>query len=402
MSSARLSASLGAVLVLVILSPTGVPPAAAQSAAPGEPAWQLPLEGTSWRLRDHVFRGVERTAGPEVAAWMTLRAGRLEGSGGCTRLRGRYGVMGDVLIATLPRVRRARCAEQTSIVQQGMVDGLRRAARFEVRPAVEAFGEELLLYDEADQRLLRFVPDDVAALAPTEWRLEAWTADGRRTAAYPRQVATLAFRPARGSPARRSSSGEAVGSTGCNGFVGPYDRHADVLSFGRLELTEAPCPADLAAQEAAIMAVLESTSLALQLPPDRLVLTSGDSADSLEFVTATPLEASTWQLARLPGSEVPVSPVTLRLEAGVASGAGPCGPYTGRYSSDGLFIRFDDLRAAEDDDCADQGIERALLAALERSTLLERRAQLDRGQSQLRMLDATGRVAASFRQAGLP
>jgi len=405
MERAGRALSVGAVLALASGLAAGAlwaPPAAGQSTASDDPAGQpplqgatLPLEGTSWRLRDYVRRGVERSSGPEVAAWMTLRGGRLEGSGGCTRLRGRYGVMGDALSVTLGRVRRGSCGEQTTMVQMGMADGLRRASTFEVQPSEEPFGEILTVRDAAGQVLLRFEPDDVAALEPGEWLLEAWTADGQRTAADESQPAVLALRPARTSAARRESSGEAVGSTGCNGLVGRYFRHADVMSFGVLERTDAPCSAALEVQEAAMIGVLESTFLALDLPPDRLVLTSAESGDSLEFVASVPLERSTWQLARLKGASVPDHPVTLFLEAGTASGIGPCGTYTGGYRTDGLFIRFSDLRGAAADACADQASEDALLRALEQSVLL------DRSQPVLRMLDAKGRVVAAFRQPGI-
>lgn len=376
--------------------------ASASQAAPLPPTEELPLEGTRWRVRDYLFRGVLRSSGPEVAAWMTLRAGRLEGSGGCTRLRGRYGVMGAALAVAPQATRQGGCAEQTTIVQLGMLDGLRDAATYEIVPSTEAFGEQLLLRDAAGQLMLAFVPDDIALLEPGEWLLEAYSVAGERDDADPSQPAVLAFRPARRSAARRDSTGEAVGSSGCNGFLGPYSRHADVLSFGEFERTDAPCSTALSAQQAAIEAVLDSTSLNLDLPPDRLILVSADSGDSLEFVNAVPLEGSTWLLARLPGYEPADGPVTLRLLDGIVSGEGPCGSYGGRYQTDGLFIHFSELGGAQLATCPEQRRERDLLAALERTVVLERTALRGRGQPYLRLLDAKGRVQASFRPAAGP
>lgn len=401
MATFRHSAALGLGLTLLLAAvPTAAlgqspapdqPPAASESLPVGlQPTGHAPLEGTTWRLRDYRHRGVERSAGPEVAAWMTLRAGTFEASGGCTRLRGRYGVMGSGLNVSLRRPRRGRCAEQTTIVQMGMVDGLRRAASYEMEPAAEPSNDQLLVRDAQGQVMLRFVPDDVAALEPGEWLLEAYLVAGERVGADPAQPAVLAFVPTRRSKPRRESSGEAVGSTGCNGIVGPYFRYADVLSFGELERTGAPCLPAMAAQEAAMVAVLDSTSLRLDLPPDGLILTSEDSGDRLEFVSSWPLEGSTWQLVRLPKTRSPDNPVTLRLADGRASGEGPCGAYAGHYGTDGVFIGFSDFTGAATDPCDDRANEERLLKAFRRTVIL------DRSAPGLRLLDALGRTLATF------
>ncbi len=60
------------------------------------PRPRLPLEGTPWRLRSYL-EDEQRQAPPEVAVWMTLRAGELTGHTGCGPLRGRYGTMGEVI-----------------------------------------------------------------------------------------------------------------------------------------------------------------------------------------------------------------------------------------------------------------------------------------------------------------
>ncbi len=126
--------------------------------------------------------------------------------------------------------------------------------------------------------------------------------------------------------------------------MGTYSREADVLTLADLELTEAACPADLAAQEAAMAAVLRAPSVTLALAPDRLTLMATGTDDALELVTTTPLEGSTWLLGSIPGKPRPKTPVTLRLEGGVVSGEGPCGAYTGTYRTDGLFVSIRELR----------------------------------------------------------
>jgi len=361
-----------------------------------EPTAQLPLEGTSWRLRDYRYKGMDRSAGPEVAAWMTLRAGRIDASGGCTAFSGSYGVMGSALAFKLRGLKDNDCAEQTTIVQLGMVDGLRRAAGFELLPSDEARGTQLLLHSAQGLLLLRFEADDAAVLENAEWQLAAFTIAGERILADPSQPAVLTFRPKRSKERQRTSSGTAFGSTGCNGFVGGYFRHADVVSFGEIERTDAPCSTAQDVQETAIAAVLDATSMSLQLPPDRLILTSNDDGNALELVSSTPLEGSTWLLSQLPDAPESASTVTLRLADGQASGEGPCGAYTATYVTDGAFLTFRDVERALGGDCGQAQAENALLAAL-RSTVL-----LDRRQSQMRFLDARGKVVARFKNPGGP
>lgn len=371
-------------------------PAAAQAPAspqlPAEPAAALPLEGTTWRLREFRRRGVERTVEPEVAAWLTLRAGSMQGSGGCGRLRGRYGRMGDVIRIAVRDAPATDCAERTSLIEKAMVDGLGRTVTFEIVPSAEPLGEELVLRDGEDTELLRFAVDDVGSLTDESWLLTSYTVSGQARPAATSQAAVLAFEADGGSRLRRQWEGNVVGSSGCNGIVGVYARDGDMLRFRDLEVTPAPCPSGLASQEAAMLAVLDSTFVSLDLPPDRLVLSSIDTGDRLEFVASAPLEGSTWLLAAIPGRPNADTPVTLRLEAGLVTGEGPCSPYTGRYASDGVFIRFHELSGAGVDDCAEKKRQREFLAALGRAVLL------DRNQPQLGLLDARGEAVARFKR----
>lgn len=395
----RLSLLLG--LTLTVAMAVGVPPSSAQSPGPLpralQPDGQLPLEGTTWRLRDYRHKGVDRSSGPEVAAWMTMQAGELKASGGCTPVRGRYGVVGSAVAFRLRGLKdNDDCAEQTVIVQLGLVDGLRRAASHQLVASDEPRGTELVLRSAEGLQLLRFEADDAASLEGSEWRLESLGRGGELGPADAVQPAVLTFRRQGGRDRERSSMGQIVGSTGCNGLTGEYFRSADVMSFGELERTDAPCSPALLAQEAAIVGVLDATSLTVRLPPDRLILTASDSGDSLEFSSASPLEGTTWLLSRLPEAPPSDSTVTLRLEDGRASGQGPCGSYSAGYASDGVFLSFSDIAGSGDEECGLSRTERAVLAAL-RSTVI-----LDRTKPELRLLDARGQVLARFRAASRP
>ncbi len=68
-------------------------------------------------------------------------------------------------------------------------------------------------------------------------------------AASDEQPAVLSFRPSDEASYKRRQSGPLSGSTGCNGIVAKFFRQADVLSLSELERTDAPCTAELAAQE---------------------------------------------------------------------------------------------------------------------------------------------------------
>jgi heat shock protein HslJ len=88
--------------------------------------------------------------------------------------------------------------------------------------------------------------------------------------------------------------------------------------------------------------------------------------------------------------------MTLRLDAGRATGQGPCGSYSGSYASDGVFLTFADIVGSDDEECGMSRTEKALLAAL-RSTVM-----VDRARPELRLLDAAGRVLARFKDASRP
>lgn len=346
------------------------------------PEGRLPLVGTPWRLEGYRHRDSERVPGPEVAAWMTLGADGLRASGGCTLFRGRYGRTGAAIDIRLRGLKRNDCAEQTTMVQLAMVDGLRQASSFEIIGGSEYTDDKLVLRDADGVELLRFGLDDVGALEMADWRLSSYTAEGRTILAAGEPQAVVSFRPDRASAARRSASGQLTGSTGCNGVVAEFSRSADVLSVGQLDRTDAPCTPELAAQEAAMVRVLEASSQMLSLPPDRLVLTSSDTGERLDFVSQRPLEGSTWLLAGGPGIGDPGGEVTLRLSDGVAVGEGPCGAYRGRYATDGVFVTFAGLEGAADDTCDERKSERALLDGLRRAV------RLDRDQPGLRLLSA--------------
>lgn len=360
--------------------------------------YQPPLEGTSWRVTQYADDDTRlRPVGPEIAAWLTMRGGRLKGSTGCDAIAGRYALVGP-LIAFRPKPadEAGDCTGQQRLVRGGVRRALEDATGYRIASADETGPPQLLLHAGDARELLRLVPDDVASLESGEWQLESYAVDGITTAADPMSQAVLAFDRERGDRVARRSSGALIGSSGCNGIVGRYSRSADIVRVSRLERTDAPCSPSLAAQEAAMVAVLDASALTLELPPDRLRLTSTDTGDSLAFTSSAPLEGTTWLLSRLGTGRMPQDPVTLRLAGGSLSGEGPCGPYRADYTSDGVFITIGALEGAPGRECAERRQQRQLLRALERSVML------DRPNGQLRLLDAFGTMTARFTRPGGP
>lgn len=361
-----------------------------------QPDGRLPLEGTPWRLRSYWWKGVERVPGPEVAARMRLEAGRLEASGGCTPFNGTYGTTGSAIDVKLERVRKNDCGEQTTMVQLAMVAGLRQAARFET--SVVGGESGLSVFDHGGVLRLHFGLDDVSSFAgtraTTEWLLTGFTFDGTRQDAGGDASAQITFSPGRANEAKGRTSGEVLGSTGCNGFRAAFSISANVMSLGELSTTDAPCAPSTLVQQEAVLDVLEASAIAVSFPPDRMTLTSSDSGTTLEYQAVPSTEGSTWFRSPMP-TEGEGDPVTLRLSAGMATGEGPCGPYSAGYVTDGVFITFSDARGSDDGVCEKAKDERRLLTALRSAVRIERDA---RGgiPPRLTLRDARGKALIRF------
>lgn len=360
-----------------------------------QPDGRLPLEGTPWRLSGYRWKGDLRQPGPEVAATLRLSVGALRASGGCTDFRGSYGVAGSAISFAPRKLGDNDCAEQTTMVQLGLVDGLRKAASFEIAAGADE-ADQLVLHSAIGNELLRFKHDQVGALEVGEWQLEAYASEGERTAATSDQAAVMSFDATDSNEAQRTNSGRLTASSGCNAVIADYYQHADVMSFGPLELTDAPCLPEVTAQEAAMVAVLDATALRAELSPDHLTLTSLDTGDSLELMSTSPLEGSTWVLAKFPVAGEPTENVALWLDDGRVSGEGPCGSISASYATDGYFLTFSEVAGEADEECPAAAAEKALLAAMR--TVV----RLDRDQPQLRMLDAFGAIVLRFKAPRRP
>ncbi|MEX1295403.1 MAG: META domain-containing protein [Candidatus Limnocylindrales bacterium] len=356
-----------------------------------QPDGRLPLAGTPWRLQAYRDRGGTAVPGPEVASYLSFGPRFFTGSGGCSKLEGTYGVNGAALSLRPKRFQERDCAENLTVVQRAVESGLGRAASYTIEPGLGEMDDQLVIYSVAGAEVLRYGLDDLTPLDGAEWRLESYTRAGQVIDASAETPGLLTFRPQRDAVFKRRQSGPIAGTTGCNGIVGDFFRRSAVLSLSELELTDAPCGTELAAQEAAMADVLGATAIRVELPADRMVLTSADTGERLEFASQTPLEGTTWWLSRTAAEGgTRDERITLRLEGGLASGDGPCGPYTARYVTDGAFITFTDVSGAGDGSCSERRSEQALISGLRRSVRVER------GFETLALADARGRSQLAF------
>lgn len=350
-----------------------------------EPHGRLPLEGTPWRLEGYVRGDRAGAPGPEVAAFIEFGPRFYAGSGGCSRIEGRFGVNGAALTFQPKTFDERSCAENLTLVQQAVESGLRRAAAYRIEPGETSSEDKLVIYSVTGAEVLRYGLDDLALLDGGEWRLDAYTVGGETVRPSDEAPGLLTFRPETDAVYKRRQSGPLTGSSGCNGIVAEFYRRADVLSFSELQITDAPCGPELADQQAAIIDVLDSTAIRLDLPADRLILTSADTGERLELVSQSPLEGTTWWLQRTTADGgIGDQRVTLRLEDGLAVGDGPCGRFSATYVTDGRFITFSDARGARDGTCDELRTEQALISGLRRSV------RIDRGVERLAFEDAYG------------
>jgi len=361
-----------------------------------QPDGRLPLVGTPWRLEAYHHKDRDAGPGPEVAAFITLGASSFDGSDGCSKVRGRYGVAGPAIAFDLRRLKSKSCAEQTSLVQQAVEHGLKKAASYEIVPGVDPDDDKLVFRSASGEELLRYGLDDVADLEMADWRLASYTVEGEEVAASTEQPAVLSFRPQEDLHYKRRQSGPLSGSTGCNGIVAEFYRYSDVLSFSELGRTDAPCTPQLAAQEGAMTAVLDATAISLGLPYDRLVLTSADTGERLELVSQTPLEGTTWLVdVRLQRADPNLRP-SLRMADGAASGEGPCGPYSASYVTDGWFVTYRNVQGARDAECVELKAEKILLDGLRDAV------RIDREQNTVTLRDVSGAKTLRFKAPSAP
>ncbi|CAN5625917.1 hypothetical protein BH24CHL9_BH24CHL9_12830 [soil metagenome] len=379
---------------------------------------EFPLEGTRWRLVGHRLDDGLTTVSPEVAARLTLVGGRARAGVGCGPVRASYSLVDPPTPAVSlepvpsgpiepaaseslgpsasasPRDEGAGstlrfegiqpserpCPVPTAAVGDALIEGLAASSRYVIEPGSEAGQATLRIQDAAGLDVLAFRVDDASSLPFGQWLLPIAGTD----------PAVLSFDPR--SMGRRSR-GRVLGSTGCNSISASYELQGSSLELRGLETSDLACAPSIAAQEAAVLALLRAEALVVELPAGRLILRDPRSGERLVFTSERPLEGPTWQLTGLGDRDLPDLTVTLRLEGGTVSGEGPCVPYAGTYRTNGPLIELSDLQVDEQA-CPRRGYERAFLRALRQTAFVDMRGP------DLILQDAAVRAVATLRRPG--
>jgi heat shock protein HslJ len=203
---------------------------------------ELSIEGPLWLLTD---AGEDADAG---AADSTLRleGGTASGNSGCNSFSGGYTIDGDSLTFGALASTAMACADPAvDALETVVLAGLEATVKYEI------VGETLVLEDADGSALLSY------SVAPEASLTGSWEIIGYLTAdqsAFTTPVidsgAELSF----------ADDGTMSGSTGCNSVNGPYTVDGDSVSFGALATTKMACEPDLTAQEAGILAALDTAA----------------------------------------------------------------------------------------------------------------------------------------------
>ena len=220
---------------------------AACTVAGSSPSPSLPGVGIAeavgdWRLVEGVQSGRPIPIVPGADITLTVEEGRIAGRAACNQYGGEIVVQGDEISFGSVFMTEMACAEPIMASESAYL-----AALAEVRSAGVANDRLRLMGDGVDLVFERLVPVPTAALISTDWVLDSLV-DGDGISSVAGAPATLRLGP----------GGDVTGSTGCRSFSGRWTEAAGMIAVTDLALGREPCSADLAAQDAHVIEVLES------------------------------------------------------------------------------------------------------------------------------------------------
>lgn len=195
------------------------------------------------------------------------------------------------------------------------------------------------------------------------------------------------------APSALFDGARVTGSTGCNGYGGPYTVDGSALELGEIAMTLIGCPPPVGDVEREFLAALERVA-AWRSDGDELVLADADDEELLRFAVASPV--GSWQVIDSGGLENLIPGVQLTAtftEDGELRGGAGCNTYRATYTTEGGAIEISTPAAtrkfcAEPDGVMEQ--ESRYLQALESAE----RFRLDGGV--LRLTRADGTPVVSF------
>ena len=247
----------------------GVPPRGAAEQFAGA----LPLDGTPWRLADHIGPAGYLVAVPDdVRATAVFADGVVSGGTGCNRYHGGYQAADDRVSVSSLAMTMMACGPAETAVERAFTTALEAAATY-------AIDGDTLELSGADGRVsLRFRAAQPPNLIGTHW-LATMINNGRG--------GVVSLMDGTEVDAIFGADGQVAGSGGCNRYSGPYTRGGADLTIGTLAATMRMCvtPDGVSEQEASYFAALARVAT-WSFQDDRLQLRAADGALQVEYRAA--------------------------------------------------------------------------------------------------------------------
>jgi heat shock protein HslJ len=197
---------------------------------------------------------------------LTIADGRCSGTAACNRYSGTVEVDGEQLAVGGLAVTAMACLDDAVMAAEtAYLAAFTRVGRWSTEGAtlhLTGPGAELLF--------TRRAAEEDTSLVGTLWRLTALVADEGGDAEVARTEAVAA-------ELLLGEDGRISGSTGCNRLMSSFELDGDALLLGPVATTRMACTDERAErQERAVLAVLASERIGIELAGDRLVLRAHD------------------------------------------------------------------------------------------------------------------------------
>lgn len=195
---------------------------------------------------------------------LAFEQGRVRASAGCNTMSGPYTLDGDTLVAEQLAMTEMGCSPEL-MDQDTWLAGLLTS-----RPTLALADDDTLTLTSGTTVLSlldRVVADPDRPLVGTPWRVDSLIS-GEAVSSVPAGAeATVTF----------GEDGTVAVAPGCNRGSGSYEQGEGTVTVGQLALTRMACPGPRGELEAAVLEVLGSGELTVEIEAARLTLRAGDT-----------------------------------------------------------------------------------------------------------------------------
>lgn len=220
----------------------------------------------SWTFQDGTRDGAPITTIAEAPVTLTIEGSEVGGIAACNHYGGTLERTGSQIVISALSMTEMGCDEPTMALESAYL-----AALAEVNLATRV-GDRLTLTGPGLQLDFTLVPPEAdAPLTQTPWILDSMVSGDAVASVI--GDGSIAF----------SDDGTLTGSTGCRGFGGTFEMDGSTLHIGQLVTDDRACTDELAAQDADVLELLES-SPTFSIGGRRLSLRAGDRG--LDYVVA--------------------------------------------------------------------------------------------------------------------